>query len=1132
MKKQLLLALSIVVFICFSCKKSESNKEIDKSSTQTTVVNKEQTFTEESNIVSDEKTTLNKNKVEKVVSNHVSENSNGQKELTEIEILRQKHENYLKNSPFKKTLQLSKKERKAMGIPPKKYYEMEYELTMNPETGKPTPENLIQIRANLKREREEALASGRVPGDASDNSWVERGPNNVGGRVRGLMFDPNDATFRTVFAGGVSGGLWKNTDITNASNPWVRVNIPENLAVSTLTVDPNNNSVFYAGTGESYVGGDVNGDGVWKSADGGTTWSKIFGGITGPTSFESSANVVISAPAGIAGSYPCYPTTAFGTPITTPIPGEIVLVTDGTAPIYDGCETITNAAALNGKIALIRRGLCSFVIKVKAAQDAGAIGVIMMNNVDGTPVAMGGDDATITIPSVMISKSDGDILQAAVLGGTVTGSLTSGPGTFTGNLVPGQQHINEIKVRNNGGISEIYVAAGDSFYSAANSATYLGGPNFGLFKSVDGGTTWTELSLPLTANGYKHCPMDIAIGADNKIWVSTTRSTVYGDGGGKIFSSVDGVNFIDRHTVPDGRRTQIAASTTTADKIYVLAELTTTAAVGLYRTLNGFSTTTTLALPADADGGVGADFTRGQAFYDLMLEVDPNNDQVVYTGGIDLFKSTNGGTSWAQFSHWYGGFGYQEVHADQHGMAFAPGSSTRMIFGNDGGVYYSNNGGTTTQSRNQGLNVTQFYSVGVAPNQAVSGITLAGDYFAAGAQDNGTQYFGNAAAGVTGSIESQGGDGAYTLFDQGSDKYYISNYVYNENINIRPLPGSTVTARALDNDNNGNNGAFIAPMVLDSNQDILYSDYSNGTTYQIRRYRSIKSGVINRANISNVLLTAPPTAFAVSPYTTASTTLLVGTRLGKLFRIPTANTYIGTTTTTGTWVDITGPSFVGSISDIEYGSSENEIFVTMHNYNVVSVWYTSNGGTTWVNKEGNLPDMPVKAILKNPKNAEEVIVATELGVWYTNNFSAVSPTWNQSYNGMSNVKVMDLDLQVNTGYPNSYPAASYTVYAATYGRGIFSGSFTAPTLSSDDVAISKGIKIYPNPSKGILNIAIANYTGALNVEIFDINGRKVLSNEGDFTSEKTMNLSGLQTGIYIVKLEGDNLSYSEKIVLN
>ena len=865
--------------------------------------------------------------------------------------------------------------------------------------------------------------------------------------------------------------------------------------------------LFYVGTGESYVGGDVNGDGVWKSTDAGITWTNIFGGITGPTTFESAANVEISAPGGVAGTYACYPSTAFGVAITADIPGDIVLVSN-TNPLGCTANPITNNVA--GKIALIRRGTCTFVEKVKNAQNAGAIAVIMMNNIDGTPVAMGGDDVTITIPSVMISKSDGDLLEAAALAGTLSGSLTSGPGTFTGNLVPGQQHINDIKVRNNGGTSEIYVAAGDSFYSAANSTTYLGGPGFGLYKSINGGATWTELSLPLTAGGKKHCPNDIEIASDNKIWLSTKRSVVYGDGGGKIFSSNDGVTFTDRYTVTDGNRTQIAVSSSVADKVYVLAELTTTAAVALYKTTNAFATTTTLTLPADADSGVGADFTRGQAFYDLMLEVDPNNDQTVYTGGIDLFKSTNGGTTWSQFSHWYGGFGFQNVHADQHGMAFAPGSSTRMVFGNDGGVYYSNNSGTTTSARNNGLNITQFYSVGTAPTGATGG-NLVGEYFAAGAQDNGTQYFGGVGAGINGSVQSQGGDGAFTMFDQGADKYYISNYVYNESITYRPIPSGTT--RTIDNDNSGNNGAFIAPMILDSNRDVLYSDYSNGTTYQVRRYKNIKSGIVNRVNLTDALLTASPTAFAVSPYTTSSTTLLVGTRLGKLLKVTNADV-------SPVWTDVSGSSFVGSVSDIEYGQSENEIFVTMHNYNVVSVWYSSNGGSTWQNKEGNLPDLPVKAILQNPLNLNEVIIGTELGVWYTNTFATASPIWKQSYNGMSNVKVVDLDLRNDN-----------TVFAATYGRGIFSGVFTSPLLSNNDVTLNEGVKVYPNPSKGIINIAITNYSGSLKVSLVDLNGRVVYSNEiSDFSLEQSLDIKSYQSGIYILNLEGDGVKVTRKII--
>lgn len=282
----------------------------------------------------------------------------------------------------------------------------------------------------------------------------------------------------------------------------------------------------------------------------------------------------------------------------------------------------------------------------------------------------------------------------------------------------------------------------------------------------------------------------------------------------------------------------------------------------------------------------------------------------------------------------------------------------------------------------------------------------------------------------------------------------------------------------------------------------------------------MKSGTVGRVNLTNALLTSPPTAFAVSPYTTTSTTLLVGTRLGKLLRVTNANA-------THAWTDITGPSFVGSISDVEYGASNNEIFVTMHNYNVVSIWYSKDGGATWMNKEGNFPDIPVKAIMRNPLKvdgsgfATEVIIGTELGVWYSNNFDSATPTWNQSYNGMSNVKVMDLDLRNDN-----------TVFAATYGRGIFSGLFTATTLSADDNTLAKGINIYPNPANDVLNISIANFTGNLTVEIFDINGRKVSSDEGDFINQRSINLSTYQAGVYIVKLTGENLNYSEKIVIN
>ena len=438
--------------------------------------------------------------------------------------LRKKLANFQEKSPFKKNLRLSEEDEAGKGIPPNKYFESEWELTMSPILGRPTPENLEVIRKEITEKRQRILSTGRVSGDAVDNSWVERGPTNVGGRTRAIMFDPNDATRETVFAGGVSGGLWKNTAISNTNSTWTRVNIPENLNVSCITSDPNNTTIFYVGTGESCTGGDAGGDGVWKSSNSGLTWTKILGGITGPTTYQSATNLTINSPTELAGNYQCLPNLSFGPIITSPITSNVVLVADGSTSPTLGCNALTNTAALNGKIALIRRGTCTFATKILNAQNAGAIAVIIMNNVSGPNSAIVGTGTTISIPSVMISQADGNLLEAELISNTVNLTLyPSSPGLLNGNIVPGIQHINKIVIRNNAGVSEVLVAVADSYYKPANATTYMGSDTYGVYKSNNAGATWTQLTFPLTSNQNKYCPNDIEIGADNKIWVSTKK---------------------------------------------------------------------------------------------------------------------------------------------------------------------------------------------------------------------------------------------------------------------------------------------------------------------------------------------------------------------------------------------------------------------------------------------------------------------------------------------------------------------------------------------------------------------------------------------------------------------------------
>ena len=179
------------------------------------------------------------------------------------------------------------------------------------------------------------------------------------------------------------------------------------------------------------------------------------------------------------------------------------------------------------------------------------------------------------------------------------------------------------------------------------------------------------------------------------------------------------------------------------------------------KTTNSGLTWTSLSIPMLVSDGT-THFTRSQAWYDLILQVHPSNANMVIAGGIDLHRTSDGGTTWTGISHWYGGYSKPYVHADQHAIVFRPGNPNEVAFGSDGGVDYSTNAGNTSivptfRTRNYYYNVTQFYSV--------SGVNAAASHeFLAGAQDNGTQSFSLPTSHPT--REVTGGDGAFVHIDQ------------------------------------------------------------------------------------------------------------------------------------------------------------------------------------------------------------------------------------------------------------------------------------------------------------------------------------------------------------------------------
>ena len=748
-----------------------------------------------------------------------------------------KYNSYINNHPYRTREPLSNEEFKKIDKQdrPDLAYEHDWLMTHDPKDGKTHWERLVPV---LKQMNSGSKGVQTVaPGGSAANKWTERGPNDVGGRVRAMMFDPTDNTNKKVFAGGVGGGLWYNTDITSGSSSWVAVNdFWANLAVSCIAYDPSSTSTFYIGTGEGFGNSDaIRGAGIWKSTNKGSTWTQLAASNT--NSFVRIMDLAVTST------------------------GRIIVAASGGLYTSD-----------NGGTSFTRRQSSSY-------------------------------------------------------------------------------------------FADVEIAANGDLYAGTR---YSGG----LYKSTNNGTTWTLI----TNLGGSPDRIEIACAPSD----SNTLYVVSSGGSG----SVD-VEWFKKST-------------------------------------NGGSSWTTLTIPKYTSN-TALHFTRGQAWYDLILWVHPTNKNMVIAGGVDLHRTTNGGTSWSGVSYWNSASSLPYVHADQHAIVSRPGNNNEVIFGNDGGIFYSANvGNSSTTSptfghRVKNFNVTQFYAGAMHPSAG-------SNVLAAGAQDNGSMKL--TTAGIGANTYLTGGDGAFCFIDQNNSNVFITSYVRN-NWRRSTNSGSSFTYFPTDN-----TGSFINPADYDDNKNILYSARNTTTLKRIINMTgSYSAGTITLSGMSSMA-----THIRVSPYTTATTTLFVGSG-GDVFKVTNANTTPTTTKKSST----SFPS--GSISCIEIGANENELLVTFSNYGQTSIWYSSNGGTSWVSKEGNLPDMPVRWALFNPKDRKEVIVATELGVWATNDITVSSPTWAASSQGLANTRVDMLQ----------YRSSDSLILAATHGRGAFTGRFKVP-LSGAPVA--------------------------------------------------------------------------------
>ena len=699
----------------------------------------------------------------------------------------------------------------------------------------------------------------------------------------------------------------------------------------------------------------------------------------------------------------------------------------------------------------------------------------------------------------------------------------------TWNLLPstlGFAYVTKIIVRNEGGNSVLYAGVVSGLYHGTQQST----PSDGLYRSADGGTTWQQVLPNITGQNTPFAPSDVVLSQTGRIFVGTmanlqdkgAATLLYSDSGlpgsWTVNETYRNEILVDTAKRIPGRVVLACSASDPAVVYALIAQGFTSSFNGfnyfycyrIYRSENNGVSWTRKNLPPDANNQWNF---ANIAWHALDIAIDPNNSSNVFIGGLDVQKTTDGGSSWDRVSDWammYYGGGPEYVHADQHLMVFRPGSSTELILGTDGGVFYCSDVTATFpvfEERNKNYATLQFYTCAIHPEAGR-------DEFLGGLQDNGSLRYNGSPLYITDMVS--GGDGAFCFYDTDEQQYSISSVYYNQYLTYDDhTPQNYITDFYQS-------GVFVNPADYDYKNNTLYAnacDFGGNFMDNILRIEDIVSygywGGFIPVN------TGTQTYFSAvkwSPYSPAGNTIIyLGTQSGQLFRVQQAQANPVTT-------EITGTNFpIATIISIDVLNSEDTLLVTFSNYGVPSVFVTYDGGNSWHNREGNLPDMPVRWGIFHPENSNQAMLATELGIWTTKNLNQQNVTWTPDVNGMANVRVDMLDFRESDN----------TVLAATHGRGFF--TTTWDVVSGIDKPVHKDFRLYPNPTSGLVNLSW-NSTGQNDIKIIIYNPSGKIVYEEIKTStgrnlNKQIDLSALPVGIYFVTLyDNGNQVMTEKIV--
>lgn len=644
----------------------------------------------------------------------------------------------------------------------------------------------------------------------------------------------------------------------------------------------------------------------------------------------------------------------------------------------------------------------------------------------------------------------------------------------------------------------------------ANSSQLVACGVSGMYTSANGGTSWTHTLDTL----FWDMVQDKV--NPNVLYAASGWLAASDYGYAAIYKSVNfGASWTMLNTgIPSTgavQRIKLAIAPSDHNYVYAFAVDDQDGTYGIYKSVNAGSSWQFLNPGLNVLEGNDGTSAGGQGTYDLGFNVNANDKNIVYAGGVNIWASTDGAQTFDPVSHWTLFYG-ATLHGDIHFIETNPLTGNIFVC-SDGGIYRTDNiisqtwsdadngspWPTTWTDISDGLAITSFYRISSSRN--------ATGRLVAGAQDNATFYYDGSSWNTI-----FGGDGMDNYLDPIDDNRVIGASQYG-NFYLSTDGGFSANDPGVNV--NFENGEWVSPIIADYNvYGTLYAGLTNVTT-------STNGGSSWQALNplpSNGIYDNEVSALAVA--NTNSDIIYAARRIRFEYNSP--SSVYKTTDKGSSWTDITSnlpDSLYYTSMDVSQ-DDDNTAYIALAGLVAgEKVYRTLDGGTSWQNISYNLPNVPVNCVKTIPVTGE-VLVATDLGIYI---FNSGTNTWISQSTGLPNVITSDLEFNV----------ALNKIYVATFGRGIWEADLSAMVGMHDKPAAEIGIELYPSPNNGSFTINFlkkANVNETFNLEIVDVMGRRVYAKS--LSGETSYKLAlDLPSGLYFAKIKGKSLSGVKSFVI-